>query len=167
MQHPIEHPFGRVELPGILVVAADHPSLVGDIDAFLDRLQREQRYFGPTGRANPKPFRSLIASLGKRGGFRMAAVECGRIVGLARVDGAGELFLAVGPEHRNRGIGTVLGGAMAERARDLHFTRLVLRSSRRSRAARRIGEQLGAVVIDHARGRTEFILDLIPTERTA
>ena len=171
MEHPIEHPLLHPthpgQLPGIFVVAADHPSLAGDIDVFLDRLQREQRYFGPTGRANPKPFRSLIASLRERGGFRMAAVECGRIVGLARVDGAGELFLAVGPEHRSRGIGTVLGGAMAERARDLHFTRLVLRSSRRSRAARRIGEQLDAVVIDHGRGRTEFILDLIPTERTA
>ena len=167
MEHPTEHPTDRIDLAGILVVAADHPALVGDIDAFLDRLQREQRYFGPTGRANPQPFRSLIASLRERGGFRMAAVECGRIVGLARVDRTGELFLAVGPEHRNRGIGTALGGAMAARARDLRVTRLVLRSSRRSRAAQRIGEQLGAVVIDLGRGRTEFILDLFPTERSA
>lgn len=161
---PIDHP---VDLAGILVVAADHPSLAGDIDAFLDRVQREQRFFGPTARTNPKPFRSLIESLRERRGFRMAAVECGRIVGLARVDAAGELFLAVGPEHRNRGIGTALGSAMAERARDLHYTRLVLRSSRRSRAARRIGERLGAAVIDLGRGRTEFILDLVPTERSA
>lgn len=167
MDHSIEHPIAPIALPGILIVAADHPSLVGDIDAFVDRLKREQRYFGPTGRANPKPFRSLIASLRERGGIRMAAVECGRIVGLARVDGAGELFLAVSSEHRNSGIGTALGRAMAERARDLHFTRLVLRSSRRSRAARRIGEQLGAVVVDRGRGRTDFILDLLPTERTA
>lgn len=167
MEHPIEPPIDPIDLAGIVVVAADHPSLVGDIDAFLERLQREQRYFGPTARANPKPFRSLIASLRERGGFRMAAVECGRIVGLARVDGAGELFLAVGPEHRNRGIGTALGLAMVARASDLHLRRLVLRSTRRSRDARRLGDQLGAVVIDLGRGRTELILDLVPTERTA
>lgn len=151
----------------IVIVAADHPSLVGDIDLFLEGLRREQRFFGPTARSSPKPFSSLIGALGQRGGFRMAAVECGRIVGLARVDGCGEMFLAVGAEHRGRGIGTTLGGAMAARARDLHYTRLVLRSSRRSRAARRIGEQLGAVVVDLDRGRTEFVLDLAPSGRTA
>jgi RimJ/RimL family protein N-acetyltransferase len=152
---------------GILIVAADHPALAGDIEAFLDRVQREHRFFGPTARSNPKPFPSLMASLRERGGFRMAAVECGRIVGLARVDGSGELFLAIGEEHRGRGIGTALGRAMAGRASDLHFGRLVLRTTRRSQAARRIGEQLGAVVIHRGRGRTELVLDLLPGERTA
>lgn len=153
--------------PGILVVAADHPSLADDIESFLERVQREQRYFGPTARSNPKPFPSLVESLRARGGFRMAAVECGTIVGLARVDGAGEMFLAVGREHRNCGIGTALGHAMALRAGDLHYTRLVVRTSRRGLAARRIGEQLGAVVLDLGRGRTELLLDLARDERSA
>jgi len=152
---------------GIHIVAADHPSLAGDIDVFLDRVEREQRWFGPSGRTNAKPFRSLIEAVRARGGFRMAAIECGRIVGLARVDGAGELFLVVGAEHRGRGIGSTLGRAVAVRAHDLRYTRLVLRTTRRGLAARRIGEQLGAISVDLGRGRTELILDLERLARTA
>lgn len=157
----MEHPNS------IQIVAADHPSLDGEIDAFLGALQREQRYFGPTARRNPKPASSLIDALRSRGGFKMAAVADGRIVGLARVDGGGDLKIAIGAEHRGAGVGTRLGQAMAERARDLHYRRLVLRSTKRSRAARRVGEELGAVVVEHGRGRMEFILDLIETEQTA
>lgn len=149
------------------VVAADHPSLDGDIDAFLDGVRREQRYFGPTARRNPKPAHSLTSALRERGGFRMAAVECGRIVALARVDEGGELFLVVGPEHRGHGIGTALGRAVALRACELGVSRVVLRTSRRSHAARRVGEELGAVVVDRGRGRVEVILDLVPAHRTA
>ncbi len=151
----------------ICIAAADHPSLDGDVEAFLGRLLAEQRYFGPSARSNPKPSRSLIHALAGRGGFRMAAVECGQIIALARVDGAGELFMAVDAEHRNLGIGATLGRAVAERARQLHYTRIVLRSTKRSQAFRRIGEELGCVVIDGHRGRTDFILDLLPAERTA
>jgi GNAT superfamily N-acetyltransferase len=150
-----------------IIVAADHPSLAGDIELLLTELQDEQRYFGPSARSNPKPSRSLIASLRERGGFRMAVVHAGRMVGMARVDGAGELFMALAPEHRDRGIGVELGRAVAVRARDLHYTRLVMRSTKRSRAARRVGEELGCFVIDGPHGRTEFILDLLPVERSA
>lgn len=151
----------------ICIAAADHPSLDGDVEAFLGRLLAEQRYFGPSARTNPKPSRSLIQALAGRGGFRMAAVECGQIIALARVDGGGELFVAVDAEHRNLGIGATLGRAVAERARQLNFTRIVLRSTKRSQAIRRIGEELGCVVIDGHGGRTDFILDLLPAERTA
>lgn len=151
----------------ICIAAADHPSLEADIDAFVERLRTEERYFGPSARSNPKPSRSLIAALQGRGGFRMAAVECGQIVALARVDGAGELFMAVDVEHRDRGVGTELGRAVAQRARQLHYTRIVIRSTRRSQAIHRVGEQLGCVVVDGHRGRTDFILDLLPAERTA
>lgn len=151
----------------ICIAAADHPTLDGDVERFLQRLQAEERYFGPTARSNPKPSRSLIASLRGRGGFRMAAVECGHIIGLARLDGAGELFMAVDAEHRGMGVGTELGRAVARRARHLHYTRIVMRSTKRSRAARRVGEELGCVVVDGHRGRTDFILDLLPTERIA
>lgn len=158
----------RTDVPaGLRIVAADHPSLGPDIDAFLDRVQREQRFFGPTARRNPKPFASLMTALRERGGFRMAAVECGRIVGLARVDAAGELYMIIGPEHRGRGVGTALGRATAERSWGLGYSRIVLRTTKRSHAARRVGEALGAVVVDRGRGRTDVILDLIPAERTA
>ena len=149
------------------IAAADHPSLAGQIEDFLDRLQREQRRFGPTARHNPKPSRSLLDSLRGKGGFRVAAVEHGTIIGLARVDGGGELFMAVEPERRGAGIGTELGRSVARRARELHYTRITMRSTRRSTAARRVGEELGCVVVDGRHGRTEFIVDLLPVERTA
>ena len=150
-----------------LIVAADHPSLAGDIDEFLTRLQVERRYFGPTASSRPKPSRTLLASLRQRGGFRMAIFVESQVVGLARIDGAGELFLAVAPEYRNEGLGTELGRAMVERARQLHYTRLVMRSSHRSGAVRRVGDELGCVVVDGRHGRTEFILDLLPSEVSA
>jgi GNAT superfamily N-acetyltransferase len=151
----------------IRIAAADHPSLHGEIAAFVDRLGAEQRWFGPTAKRNPKPTRSLLDALLGRGGFRVAATDGDRIVGLARVDGAGELFLAVDVEHRGLGIGTALGRAAAERARDLFYSRLVIRSSRRSRAVRRVGEGLGCLVVDGRQGRIELILDLAAGERTA
>ncbi len=149
------------------IAAADHPSLFGDIDAFVERLESEERYFGPTAKRNPKPTRSLLAALRQRGGFRMAALDGDRIVGLVRVDGAGELFLAVDGEYRGRGIGTELGRAAALRARELYYTRLVIRSTRRSRAVRRVGEELGCLVVDGRRGRIELIIDLADSEQTA
>ena len=150
-----------------IIVAADHPSLAGDIERFLTMLHAEQRYFGPRARANPKPSRSLIATLRERGGFRMAVMVGGEIVGVARVDGAGELSMAIASGHRGRGLGTELGRAVTLRARDLDFTRLVMRSTRRSRAARRVAEELGCIIIDGRHGRTELIIDLLPVERTA
>lgn len=140
---------------GIQFVAADHPSLAADIDAFLERIEPEiDRSDSPTGH-----------SLRERGGFRMAAVECGNIVGLARIDGAGELFLVVDPQHRGRGVGTALGRAMARRADQLHYSRLVLRAT--GRARRPISEHLDAVVVDVGGGRIEAILDLARSDQTA
>lgn len=146
---------------GIQFVAADHPSLAGDIDAFLRWIEPETGLSRST--ADPSP----TDSLRERGGFRMAAIECGSIIGLARIDGAGELFLIVAPEHRERGVGTALGWAMARRARQLHYSRLVLRASRRSRALLQIGEHLDAVVVEVGRGWVEVILDITGSERTA
>ncbi len=151
----------------LCIAAADHPSLAGQIEEFLDRLQREQRFFGPTARRNPKPSRSLLDSLRGKGGFRVAAVEHGTIVGLARVDGGGELFMAVDEERRGEGIGTELARTVARRARELHYTRIVMRSTQRSPAARRVGEELGCIVVAGPHGRTEFIIDLLPVEQTA
>lgn len=144
----------------LLVVAADHPALDRDIAGFLDALRDERRFFGPSARTNPAPFPSLIERLARRDGFRLAAVECGRVVGLLRVDGAGEVTIAVAADRRGRGVGTVLGRAAIERARSMHYPRLVIRSTRRSRAARRVGEALGCRVVDGAHGRTDLVIDL-------
>jgi GNAT superfamily N-acetyltransferase len=155
---------------GMSIISVDHPSFGGEIDRFLDVLRSEPRYFGPSAKANPKPFPSLIEALRGRGGFRIAAVDQGRIVGLARVDGAGELFLAVVADRRGAGIGAAIGRACLERAAGLHYHRIVMRSTRRSRAARRVAEQLGCLVVDHRHGRTDLILsplDLTHLARSA
>lgn len=153
---------------GMSIISVDHPAYGSDVDRFLDDLRGEPRFFGPTAKSNPKPFPSLIEALRGRGGFRIAAIDGGRIdggridgrriVGMARVDGAGELFIAVVADRRGGGIGSALGRAALERAAALHYRRLVMRSSRRSRAARGVAEQLGCRVVDHVHGRTELIL---------
>ena len=110
-----------------------------ELERFLDDLHDEPRYFGPSASGNPKPFRSLIEALRRRDGFRLAAVECGRIVGVARVDEAGELFIAVTADRRGAGIGTTLGHA-AVAARRLPRSpagRPAVHSSQRRRAPRR------------------------------
>jgi RimJ/RimL family protein N-acetyltransferase len=150
-----------------VIVAADHPSLDRDVDRFLDTLRAEPRYFGPKARANPKPFPSLISSLRERGGFRLALVDHGEIVGLVRVDGAGNVAIAIGATRRGEGLGTQIGRAALERALKLHYPRLVIRSTKRSTAVRRLGEQLGCVVVESGRGRTDLILDLRTDQRTA
>jgi GNAT superfamily N-acetyltransferase len=147
------------DLSGILVVDALHPSLDDELDRFFDELHDEPRYFGPSASTNPKPFRSLVDALRRGDGFRLAALECGRVVGVARVDGAGELFIAVTADRRGAGIGTSLGHAAVQRAACLGHRRVVLRTSRRHRAARRVGEQLGGTIVERGRGRAEFVVE--------
>jgi GNAT superfamily N-acetyltransferase len=152
---------------GVHTIAADHPSLDRDVERFLAGLATEPRYFGPSAAANPKPFPSLIQALGARGGFRLAAVERGHVIGLVRVDERGHAFIAVAPDRRGAGIGTALGRAALDRAIGLGYTRIVLRASRRSRAARRVGEALGCTVVELDRGRTDLIVDLHDTRASA
>ena len=71
----------------IHVIDALHPSLDDELDRFFDELRDERRYFGPSASDNPKPFRSLVEALRRRDGITLAALECGRVVGVARVDG--------------------------------------------------------------------------------
>ncbi len=149
------------------IVAADHPALDRGAARFLTELSAERRYFGPSAAANPKPFPSLIRALAEPSGFRLAAVEAGRVVGLVRIDPHGHALIAVAADRRGHGIGTALGRAALERAIQLGFTRVVLRSTARSRAVRRVGEALGCVVVEHGRGRTDLIVDLHTTRRSA
>ena len=145
-----------------VIVAADHPSLAGDVDRFLSELRAESRFFGPSAAANPKPFPSLIDALGQRDRFRFAAVECGRIVGLIRVDERGELFVAVTAERRGAGIGSELCAAALRRAAELGLDTIVLRSTQRSKAARRLCSPFACVTVEHGRGRSDLILMIEP-----
>lgn len=144
----------------IVIAAADHPSLADDIEQFLVTLREEPRFFGPKAAANPKPFPSLIDALAERDLFRFAAVECGRIVGLTRVDGRGELYVAVVADRRRAGIGIELCRAALRRAGELGMGTVVLRSTQRSKAAKRLCSQFGCVIVDHARGRSDLIVSL-------
>lgn len=146
-------------LHDIQVVDALHPSLDDDLDRFFHELHDEPRYFGPSAAQNPKPFRSLVEALRRRDGITLAAMEGGRVVGVARVDVSGELLIAVSADRRGNGIGTTLGHAAVQRAACAGQRRVVLRTTRRHRAARRVGEHLGGTRVDRARGRTEFILE--------
>lgn len=152
---------------GMSIVPADHPSLCDEIDRFLAELRSEPRYFGPSAKANPKPFPSLIEALGRRDGFRIAAVEHGRIVGMCRVDARGELHVAVVAARRGQGVGQALGRAALHRAAELRLPVVTARSTRRSRAMLRLCEQFGCTVLDLDRGRTELILTPADLARTA
>ena len=150
------------------VVSADHPSVDDEVARFAATLRAEPRWFGPSAVANPKPPRSLVDRLCRSGdGLRVAAIEDGEVVGLARVDAAGEVLIAVIPGRRGSGIGTALGAELVRRARLAGCTRLVLRSSRRSRAVGALGRAMGFTTVDVGRGRIDLILDLVPAGRSA
>ena len=83
-------------LADVRITAADHPSLDAGVARFADEVKAEPRYFGRPGGPGPKPYPSLIARVCSReSGFRIAALHEGRVVGLARVDDHGEVFMVV------------------------------------------------------------------------
>jgi GNAT superfamily N-acetyltransferase len=151
--------------PGTTIVQVDHPSFARDVEAFLIELRDEPRYFGPTAATNPKPFPSQIEALRNRGGFRVAAVETGRIVGLARVDGAGELTIAVVADRRGCGIGRALTTAALRRAGALHYRKVTLRTTHRAGAAQLMCEALGALAVERGDGRIDLVMHPVRAER--
>lgn len=152
---------------GMTIVPVDHPSLGGDVDRFIAALRAEPRYFGPSAKANPKPFPSLIEALREAGGFGLAAVEQSRVIGLCRVDESGELHVAVTADRRGDGVGRALARAALQRAAELGYPVVTARSTRRSQAMLRLCEQFGCTVIELDRGRTELILTPGDLARTA
>jgi GNAT superfamily N-acetyltransferase len=144
------------------IIAADHPSLDAGVERFADEIRAEPRCFGRADGTGPKPFPSLVARVCSReSGFRFAALHESRVVGLARVDDQGEVFIVVVAAFRGRGVGLALARAMVDRARSEGCRRLVLRSSRRRRAAVALARSMGFVVVDVGLGRIELILDLV------
>jgi GNAT superfamily N-acetyltransferase len=144
----------------ICIAAGEHPSLTSDLGPFVAELAAEQRYFGPTGRCTPKASRALITNLAAPGGFRVLAMADQHVVGAVRVDEDGELFVAVLATHRGLGIGYCLAEAAIARATRLGHRSIVLRTTRRARAALRLGERLDGTVFDTGRGAIEVVVDL-------
>jgi GNAT superfamily N-acetyltransferase len=143
------------------IVSADHPSLDDDIERFAQRLRAERRYLGPSASANPKPGRALIDGVCNVGdGIRVAALDGTDVIGLARVDPSGQVLIAVDPDRRGAGVGTAMAAELVRRARVAGHTRLVLHSSRRSRAATALGRAMGFTVVEQERGRVDLILHL-------
>ena len=149
------------------IVSADHPSIDVDLERFLTELRSEPQHLGRSIRTDPRPFPSLVASLRGGDGFRIVAVERGRVIGPVRIDREGSVWIAVAADRRGWGIGAALGRAAIHRAIALEYRRLVIDSTRRSWAIRRIGERSGCVVVDHEHGRTELVLDLAEQRRSA
>ncbi len=150
------------------LVAADHPSLDGALADFADRLRAERRWFGPGAVSNPKPSPSLVDRLCRRSeGFASAAMLDGTVVGVCRVDRHGDVAIAVDPSHRGVGIGGALLHLTVHRAPRYELDRLVLRTSRRSRAAHRLAAGLGFERWDGERGTVELVLDLRDVARSA
>lgn len=156
-----------MQITDLRVVAVDHPSLDRDVERFLDDLRRESRFFGPTTHTNPKPFPSLIQLLERRTGFRLGVVECNRLIGLARVDRAGQVFIAIAADRRGTGVGTLLGTALVERAIQLGHHRLSGHTTARSMAANQIAASLGCTIVAGEGGRTDLIVDLRAQARSA
>ena len=87
----------------MLIVAADHPSLIDARARFAADLRAEQRHFGRAS-ATPKPFASLIERLESGEGSRLAAVVEGRIIGVACAGADGQPTVAVVEPWRGHGV---------------------------------------------------------------
>ena len=144
----------------ITVLAADHPSLEPRARSLLRRPARRAPLLRTVGVRQPQ-----AVPLADRRPRRRRRLPTRR-----RRDAAGSSASpASTPTARCSSLSSATGAARASgrssggppwngRARS-GYRRIVLRSTRRSRAARRVGEQLGCVVVERSHGRTDMILD--------
>ena len=142
------------------VVAIDHPSLQLLVDPFVDGLRSESRRFDRRGRANPKPFPSLVRKVTDRQRRRFGVIEPERLVAMASLSRDGEVAVAVLANRRGRGLGSMLLSNVVERAGALGYRRLVMESSRRSRPVAALGARFGWKSFEIGLGRVELVLDL-------
>ncbi len=157
----------NVVSPVPLIVAADHPSLFGAGDRFVEDLHGEHRYVERSGSSTPTPVPSLVDKLMNRGAIRSAAVVDGRIVAMASVHDDGETCVAVVPDWRGHGLASALMRAVSDQARRGGHSRIFIPSSHRSRAAEALGDALAATVVDTGRGRVDLIFHLGSDARSA
>lgn len=145
---------------GPYVVAIDHPSLQLLVTPFVDELRSETRRFDRRGRANPKPFPSLVAKVTDVERRRFGVIEHERLVGMASLSRDGEVAVAIAAPHRGRGLGSMLLTHVAGRAVALGYRRLMMESSRRSKPVAALAVRQGWDSFELGLGRVELVLDL-------
>jgi GNAT superfamily N-acetyltransferase len=91
----------------------------------------------------------------------------GDVVAIARVETSSDTSIAAAADWRARGIGQTLLIATVPRAGQMGLSRLVLRSSLRSRSVAALGASVGAVTVDQGRGRVDLIFPINFSTRTA
>lgn len=143
------------------IAALDHPSLHDQIRPFVNRLCAESRRFGGAGRANPKPFPSLVRKVSDPRRLRFGVVEGAQLIGMASLADDGEVAMAIDPGHRGKGHGTVLLRHVLDTAAHRSFPRLHMQTSRRSVPLARLSAQLGWTSIGREHGRVELFFDVV------
>ena len=141
-------------LVDLRITPADHPSLDGGVERFADEIKAEPRYFGRPDGTGPKPFPSLdragvlarvrLPVRGPPRGTRRGSRPCRRRTGRSSWSSSP---LPGGEESGSRSHARWSNVPGSDGC-----TRLVLRSSRRSRAAVALAESMGFVVVDVGRG---------------
>lgn len=105
-----------MEAPAHLVIAVDHPSLDGALQAFLQELRSELG----CARRGPTPARTppteLIDRLAAPRTMRLGVIAGRRLVAVASVDNEGSVALAVVRDQRRRGIANELMEVVSARA---------------------------------------------------
>ena len=124
-----------MDVPRFLVIAVDHPSLEGSVEAFLDELRDEQRFFGRRSSSCRKPFPSLIERLGDRQTMRLGVLHAHRVIAMASVDNDGAVALAVAADFRRQGVGDQLMAVLTDRAAAIGYPPLHRFTARRVRLA--------------------------------
>lgn len=132
----------------VTVVAADHPCLDGAVEAFVGSLGDN----GCTATRRRSARNRAATEIGRpTDGFRLAAIEGDRVVGLARVGADGDVLVVVAPDRRTLGIGTALMSRVVDRARRLGYDSLTLRGRRHGARADEVARHHGAVLVRHRR----------------
>lgn len=147
-----------MDIRDLRIVAVDHPALDRDVERFVEQLRSEPKFLCPTAAVVPEPFASLIERLEGRSGFRLGVVECGLLIGLARVDRAGRLSIAVCADRRGHGVGELLGRAVLRRAIQLGHRRIRIRTTARTEAVERIARSLGCATAVSEFGVTDVLI---------
>ncbi len=105
-----------METAALLVIAVDHPSLDGALDAFLDELRAEARGAGRRVASGRSPSPELVERLAAGRTMRLGVLAGRRLVAVASVDNDGAVALAVTRDHRRRGVAKELMEVVTTRA---------------------------------------------------
>ena len=151
-----------MDLPQLVVVSADHPSLEGAAAAFGAALRAETRYFGRRGERAARPDAVPGAPAhGPVANLRLAGLIDGDIVAMAAIDDEAvdgpELLIAVAEPWRGQGVALAIGREIVARATEDGRQRVVLRTCYRSSDIREAGDALGLETFDLGRGRLALV----------